>query len=260
MEKEDNEEKNTAAEGPTQAEEISGTSDEEKPVEDKDTAYPPPKLPSRLVKRIIGGCVLVTLVVVALFLRHLINRPLTKQSGTFIRSTGTVHLYNHGDLVYKEVPRSCKLREGHLVETKSGSTAVFDACLESPDALVPVTFYLREKTSVRLMKPPAVDLVDGTILVRVPKESSGLWINLKTQEHGIPAQCLVEDADILVRRKGNRVFLSVYRGTARLWMNSTNHVVVPAGYRSSVAPGVPPEKPTKLEDATLPDELSQKET
>ena len=34
--------------------------------------YPPPQIPSRLLKWVIGGCILVTLIIVTLFILHII--------------------------------------------------------------------------------------------------------------------------------------------------------------------------------------------
>lgn len=182
--------------------------------------------------------------------------PPTKKVGSFESFSGAFSLYMHKELIKVPVDRGFVLREGHRLETKASSWAIFDGCLSEPEFTLPVKFYLRENSAIGLMRPPAIDIEKGSFAVHVPKGSMGIRVNIKLLEHPISAQCLTEDGDMLVVREND--YLSVYclRGTIRLW-NMQGETFLNANQKGKITPGKAPEDGEPFADYDVADDVKK---
>jgi hypothetical protein len=225
--------------------------DEEEDFDDED--YPPPQMPSRLVKRVIGGCILVALVIAAIYVRYVITRPAVDVVGKIIRTTGTVTLLKNQDVERAEVHFSTLLYEAHRIRTATGASAILHVCTDR-EHTTPVRIHLRENTLVTMMKPPSVEIEQGVLLATVPGDSMGLDLNYSGVMGPGPAKCLVEFGSLLAESTGTSFSVSVYKGKARI-ISPQGEVHIETGFRSFLDATGAPAEPVPIADTTLPQEL-----
>jgi hypothetical protein len=177
--------------------------------------------------------------------------PPTEQVGLFTASSGGFIMYMHNAPIQNEIKSGYELREGNRLLTQQRSWAEFDGCIDAPEYVVPAKFHLRESSCIGLMKPPAIDIERGSFAVRVPAGSMGLRVNLKVPEYSMSAQCLANDADMLVIREGNCLIVIVYKGMAKLW-NTKGEITVAANQKGNIVPDKMPIGAEQITDSDKP--------
>ena len=219
------------------------------------------------MKKTIGYVVVIALCIGGLIGEYLyLNRrnspenreiipPPTKQTGTLISVSGEFKLYMHNTLErYNNTKLRYILREGNRLQTSKDASAIFDGCIYPPDFNNPVRFFLREESSIGIMKSPAIDIEKGSFIASVPSNSMGLNVVMKLPDNPNWAQCLANDADLLVSRDNNRLYVCVYRGKARLW-NAKGEIIINENHEGSIIPDEAPDEAKPVISIELPKEL-----